>query len=88
MVEFVVLDFYVLVQRSFGAIGALAGLHGTAIMSLDFVGSPPEALLLIVLTSLPFMYFFSLLLKFSKLCRQLVTLIEELAHLREKHHIS
>ncbi len=52
MVKFVVFDFDVLVERSFRPVGALAGLHGAAVVPLYLIGSPAETFLLIIVPAL------------------------------------
>ena len=62
-VQLLMLDLDVLVQRALGAVGALAGLHGTPVMPLYLIGSPPEALLPVVLQLLALLDLLALLLQ-------------------------
>ena len=61
-VQLMMFDFDVLVQRALGSIGALTGLNGTSVMPLNFIGSSPKSLLLIIIPPLSFLYFPSLAL--------------------------
>ena len=83
-VQLLVLDLDVLVQRALGAVGALAGLHGTPVMPLYLIGSPPEALLPVVLQLLALLDLLALLLQLIEPGGELVALVEELAHLGEE----
>ena len=83
-VQLLVLDLDVLVQRALGAVRALAGLHGTPVMPLYLIGSPPEALLPVVLQLLALLDLLALLLQLIEPGGELVALVEELAHLGEE----
>ena len=83
-VQLLVLDLDVLVQRALGAVRALAGLHGTPVMPLYLIGSPPEALLPVVLQLLALLDLLTLLLQLIEPGGELVALVEELAHLGEE----
>lgn len=48
LIHIEVLELDVLVEGALGAIGLLAGLHRTPVVSLYFAGGAPEALLLVV----------------------------------------
>lgn len=83
-VQLLMLDLDVLVQRALGAVRALAGLHGTPVMPLYLIGSPPEALLPVVLQLLALLDLLTLLLQLIEPGGELVALVEELAHLGEE----
>lgn len=83
-VQLLMLDLDVLVQRALGTVGALAGLHGTPVMPLYLIGSPPEALLPVVLQLLALLDLLALLLQLIESGGELVALVEELAHLGEE----
>lgn len=61
-VQLLMLDLDVLVQRPLGTIRTLAGLHGAAVVPLDLISSPPEALLAVVLQFLALLDLLPLLL--------------------------
>ena len=56
-------------------------------MSFDFVGSSPEAFLLVVVIAFALLDFVRLLLQFGELAGEFVTLVEKFAHLRQQHHV-
>lgn len=61
-IQLLVLDLDVLVQRPLGAIRSLACLHGTTVMPLYLIGSPPESLLPVVFQFLALLDLLPLLL--------------------------
>lgn len=80
-VKLLMFDFYVLIEGSFWAIRALASFYWTSVMSLDFVGSPPESFLSIIFQFLSLLYLLAFLFQFAEPGRKLIAFIEELAHL-------
>lgn len=86
-VQLVMFDFDVLVQRTLGSVGALAGLNGTSVMPLDLIGSPPKPLLLIIISPLSFLYFPRLALQLLEARRKVITLIVQFPHLREEDNV-
>ena len=87
-IDLVMFEFEVLVERSFWPIRPLAGINWTSIMSLNFIGSPPESFLPIIITFLSFLNLLPFLLQFVELSAELVALVDQFPHLRHQHNIS
>ena len=86
-VQLIVLEFQVLIQRSFRPVWSLACIDWTPIMSLDFVCCPPEPLLPIIIASLAFLDLLPFFLQFGKFVGQFVALINKLSHLGKENNI-
>lgn len=81
------LQFKVLVQRSFGSIRALAGVDRTPIVPLDFVGCSSKPFFAVVVAPFALAYILSLFLEFVEFGGEFIALVDELPHLGEQDDV-
>lgn len=87
LVKLMMLDFEVLVERTFRSIRFLAGGYRASVMAIDFIGGSSESFFPVLFAFFSLLDLFCFFLESAEFTPQLISFVDELSHLGNKNNI-